>query len=364
MKFEKQVSLKLAMAIVLIAILVSSSLVYVFAVSPSSTFTISSGVYPGAPSYTIWREGSNYFAKDANGLLACSGTNPTSIWNSIIASNIHIYFASGLYTIPSTLQISNMENITVNGGGASTILQAAVSLETPILQVNGTDAAHKIRGITISDLKFLGAPSGAQIRQTCIQFNFVMYSTIESVYVHHSRKYGILLYYSDCIRVENVEIWENLGGAGLVLWCVADSVVTGVKIVGSGTAADPQPGIGLWSVGTTLITGCQVDTNGGHGIDMADCKWIVISGCSFYDNDFLDLTSYDGISIGGDSDYNVVVGNTLRGNDRYGINIGPATCNDNIIVGNSCVGDQYEGIHDTGTGTQIHNCYNGTSWIS
>ena len=30
---------------------------------PSSTFNLSPGIYPGAPSFTIWREGDNYFAK-------------------------------------------------------------------------------------------------------------------------------------------------------------------------------------------------------------------------------------------------------------------------------------------------------------
>ena len=80
MKFEKQVSLKWAIALVLIACLVSSSIVYyVFAVSPSSAFTISSGVYPGAPSYTVWEEGGYYFAKDANGEIDYSGTDASTV---------------------------------------------------------------------------------------------------------------------------------------------------------------------------------------------------------------------------------------------------------------------------------------------
>ena len=83
MKFEKQVSLKWAIALVLIACLVSSSVVYyVFAVSPSSTVTISGGVYPGAPSYTVWREGDYYFAKDANGEIEYSGTNASNVVQS------------------------------------------------------------------------------------------------------------------------------------------------------------------------------------------------------------------------------------------------------------------------------------------
>lgn len=81
MKFEKKVSWKVAIALVLVAILVSSTIVYTFAVSPGSTFTISLGIYPGAPSYTVWREGSNCFAKDVNGFIAYSGTNAGQIIN-------------------------------------------------------------------------------------------------------------------------------------------------------------------------------------------------------------------------------------------------------------------------------------------
>jgi hypothetical protein len=85
MKFEKQVSLKWAIALVLIACLVSSSIVYyVFAVSPSSAFTISSGVYPGAPSYTVWKEGGYYFAKDANGEIDYSGTDCLTLIEDVI----------------------------------------------------------------------------------------------------------------------------------------------------------------------------------------------------------------------------------------------------------------------------------------
>jgi hypothetical protein len=87
MKFEKQVSLKWAIALVLIACLVSSSIVYyVFAVSPSSAFTISGGIYPGAPSYTVWYEGGYYFAKDANGEIDYSGTNASQIINYAITA--------------------------------------------------------------------------------------------------------------------------------------------------------------------------------------------------------------------------------------------------------------------------------------
>lgn len=68
----------------LIGLLIGAFIAY--GQSPSSTFTISSGVYPGAPSYTIWTEGGEYFAKDANGRLAYSGTNASQIIISCISA--------------------------------------------------------------------------------------------------------------------------------------------------------------------------------------------------------------------------------------------------------------------------------------
>jgi len=125
MKFEKQVSLKWAIALVLIACLVSSSIVYyVFAVSPSSTFTISSGVYPGAPSYTVWREGSNYFAKDANGEIDYSGTNASYVIESAInalTAGGKIFIKAGTYILSATLNLVN--NLILEGEGFSTILR-------------------------------------------------------------------------------------------------------------------------------------------------------------------------------------------------------------------------------------------------
>jgi len=45
---------------------------------------ISAGIYPGAPSYTIWKEGSNYFAKDANGQIDYAGTNASNLLQNCI----------------------------------------------------------------------------------------------------------------------------------------------------------------------------------------------------------------------------------------------------------------------------------------
>jgi len=106
-KIPKQINVKTALIFVAIGILITSLVFYGFAATPSSTFYISGGVYPGAPSYTVWREGSNYFAKDSNGLIAYSGTNASQIIQNIIDANtytsIDILFKFGEYTFTKTM---------------------------------------------------------------------------------------------------------------------------------------------------------------------------------------------------------------------------------------------------------------------
>jgi len=78
-----------------------------YASAPSSTFTISGGVYPGAPSYTIWREGSEYFAKDANGLLTYSGTNASQIIQSSLDNGYGVFLLNGAYDLLNTVSLNS-----------------------------------------------------------------------------------------------------------------------------------------------------------------------------------------------------------------------------------------------------------------
>jgi len=54
--------------------------------TPTSTFHISPGPYPVIPTYMIWREGNNYFAKTKYGELKFSGINASQIINNAIDS--------------------------------------------------------------------------------------------------------------------------------------------------------------------------------------------------------------------------------------------------------------------------------------
>ena len=103
---------------IITASLVSSS-------TTTSTFYISGGLYPGAPAYTVWAEADgNYYAKDANGLIAFYGTNASDvIINTVLAAyGRETFIAKGTYALTSPIDLSDIPfNIVGEGVNATMI---------------------------------------------------------------------------------------------------------------------------------------------------------------------------------------------------------------------------------------------------
>lgn len=81
--------LKIIFAIVVIAILsFSLGAAIVKATGSTPNFTISSGVYPGAPTYTVYTDGTgNYYAKNAYGQIDYTSTNAGTVISDAMATN-------------------------------------------------------------------------------------------------------------------------------------------------------------------------------------------------------------------------------------------------------------------------------------
>ena len=114
MKIEIKRTKILISVIFLIVTLASSFAGYVYGQSGSTTFTISSGVYPGSPSYTIYVEDGTYKAKNAYGYISWSSTESTVIINNAMDSLTTgtIQLKSGTYTINRLT--SNKESTTLS----------------------------------------------------------------------------------------------------------------------------------------------------------------------------------------------------------------------------------------------------------
>lgn len=112
MKSDRRRILKYSMISVLITLVVCSGIFYyVFAATPTTQMHLTGGPYPGAPSYTVWREGSNYFAKDKNGQIDYSGTNASQVMQNAIDNGYYIFIKKGNYSLTHILKVDHARRI-------------------------------------------------------------------------------------------------------------------------------------------------------------------------------------------------------------------------------------------------------------
>jgi hypothetical protein len=98
-----------AITFLLIGVLLGSFISY--STTPSSTLYLSGGIYPGAPTYTIFTDGSYYYAKDAYGFIDYSSSNFSYVINTAMTSipvnpsngRGSVYIAPGNYSVYNTI---------------------------------------------------------------------------------------------------------------------------------------------------------------------------------------------------------------------------------------------------------------------
>jgi len=191
------ISTRKALAIVLSAIVLTAIVTYVFAASSTIPFTIGGGIYPGAPSYTIWREGNYYFAKNSSGAKEFSGTNASQVIRSVInqVDRGIIYFTRGIYYlsgINSLINLNDKSQIILMGEGPANPASAPVGGDAlPAGSTYGTllVAPENFTGAIINITMSLGVTKGEiQILNLAIYGN-TAWSTIKN----NGGGYGIFI---------------------------------------------------------------------------------------------------------------------------------------------------------------------------
>jgi len=178
--------------------------------TPTSTFYISPGPYPGIPSYIIWREGNNYFAKTRYGELKFSGTDATTVLNNALAIGEHVYLGRGTFTISGKVSLI-LNGTILQGSGAATILdiQANSGIEV------GSTASTLYEDIVIRDMKIRTSYDNAvpmvlfiNARRCGIQ-NVIFESDVSSASNLVAMKFDAYNQAGSGIEnyVDNVEIW-------------------------------------------------------------------------------------------------------------------------------------------------------------
>ncbi|MEM3629101.1 MAG: hypothetical protein QXE06_06995 [Candidatus Bathyarchaeia archaeon] len=186
----------------------------------SGSFTISSGIYPGAATYTIYKEGNTYYAKNAYGAIEFSGTDAaTVIQTTINALNKGtILIKAGEYPLSKSLILN--KTVSLCGEGKGTELQIT----------------SDVNGIVLSKTPDGFAPGNIQnlaIRATSASYNSAL------IYINASNYSGIFRNI-----VENVFLWRSaflsrtgcgikiettLPGTGFSYFCFKDIYIHGLS---------------------------------------------------------------------------------------------------------------------------------------
>jgi hypothetical protein len=167
---------------------------YVYSVTSNSTFTISSGVYPNSVSYTIYKEGNIYYAKNVYGYLTYSSTDASYVTNSAIneacltSNYAEIKWEIGdfYYTNP----IKPKTGVTFRGSGYGTILILDNSADGKNLieNYNRTNGNAHIR---IYDMTLDGNNAEITGTSNIIDFYRVRWYIINHCWIRNAETYGI-----------------------------------------------------------------------------------------------------------------------------------------------------------------------------
>jgi len=353
----------------------------VWAATPTSTIWISPGVYPGAPSYTIWREGSNYFAKDAFGQIDYSGTNASDVigdalagltagrtWQEKVAIMGDITVTAPIL-VPSYVIIELDGKITLGNGINKAILKNEHWGSTPAdreitirggiydgnkannptdAPENGILAFHRVFNVWINKIHLINARSwsgiylvgyGPESPNTKL---WVTNSLIEETEGNYPYGYaiGVSAYPTQQIIISQNILLNNSGGI-LFEDSAGGAHIVNNDIRNCGISIRVIAGTGL--LNGTVIEGNQIitDLSASYAIEVGSANNTVI------DNNIVEGGSYGGIHLG-NSNNSVVSNNVLTHNaTSNGILLSGASFN-NLIV-NNIIHDYTNGVNEDGT---------------
>lgn len=337
---KKQISFRNVLIIIALTVLVTSVFFYAFTSTPSSTSYIQGGIYPSAVAYTIWREGHNYFVKDAYGQIDCSGTNAREILGNTfnaLENGERVLLKNGEYLLTGNFSYDNdifhlmQDKITISGEGFGSIIKLDDN------STEGTDGAR---------ILWLGVDS-------CVLQNFAIDGNYQNQGSIDAERDGF-----------NIHIDGNN--------CTMSNVFSrygtgdGVEFSGIRTIIEHCVFIENWeqdihanSAHDAIIIGNLLEREINNGMISLYCQKGYSTEKIIISNNILRGGSTNGISVGGAGTVsNVIISdNILQGITGYGIKIGDPNEVTNIkITGNIIRTTTNDGIRiERGTEIEITN---------
>jgi len=400
----------------LINLIVISLSIIIVSSQLSGIFTISSGIYPSANSYTIWQEGLIYYAKNAFGVIDYSGLNSTIVLtNAINNLNIEggsIFLKAGEYD----RIIINRNYITLMGEGfgfstganaqneGSGITKIKSTTAEHLIYINSTDGT-KLQGIVIKYLYLYG--NGTTNGYSGIYAENIDQPVFEHIEIHNVEN-GFYLQDCDAFHVyKNTVLHSGNGikvlGSGssygkIVMNELSDNLAYGVRL-SSGTwgtrvalntlarndntaisvsgsehneilgniLRTNRNGISLTATSTkNTVSNNVIQDSNKTGIWLSASENNTISLNQVWNNGLETSSTYSGIVLT-NSDWNTIMGNIASDDwlttQEWGIEE-EGTSDYNIFIGNIALDNAVGGIKTVGVNTQVNLCWNGTTWIS
>ncbi len=281
---------------------------------------------------------------------------------SIVEKCGKIIFMEGTFRVSAAIKIPS--GITLEGMGPGTVFRIENGTNSIMNAFENDDLVNGGRDIVIRNITVNGnkknQSSGSQIG---IYFSNVKKSIIDKATFKNFRSVGIYLQASNDNAILGGKFINNtLYGIGLN---------GNNNIVNKCYFTENLCGVQTDSVIKNQITECQFVKNNGHGIDLSGSDSTIITGCQFDSNGQQTDNVYSGIFVNTDADNNSIQNNvfrkgTLSNQPAYGIRIDDATCDNNLIANNDCYDSgATAGISDVGTGTVIGpNRMNDGAWTT
>lgn len=246
-----------------------------------------------------------------------------------------VYIKEGTYTITARIEITT-HNVSLMGTGYSTIITTAGDVD--LIYIESVD--H----IIIADLSLIGSGEG-NLLNTGINVLHSNDSRIFRCWLSNCGKKGIEVNDSPNMIISLCDITTASRGA---IYVFANSPRC---IIQSNTLhATGYNGIELRG-NESLISDNLVYDNVRNGIILFNCSNSKVTNNIIYGNDSGLTGSRDGIILEDDSNQNIISNNNCYDNNRNEIRIEDVNCNNNIIMGNICLGVHVAAIVDNGTNT-------------
>jgi parallel beta-helix repeat protein len=360
---------KLFLAIISIALicsLASGSIMYVVAQGGSTPITISSGIYPGAPTYTIYANGLNYIAKDAYGVISYSSVDWSSFIDNLSGT---ILFKKGNYVLPKTTIVSfDIANTVIMGEGWDTIFTVpSDTTATNYLVATADGIQFKNFAFDGNDVVWNGI---GDKDNTAITFNIgADNGLVENIYIYdHNGTVGVFVYssYTKVINNRFEHLWGTPIQANGWYATISSNDINDAGYYGGGIELEGSQGSIVTDNIMTNLDGSGLRINNAHNNTMANNfvnvtlnygLWLTAGSSrnSAVNNKFC-YAGLDSIIIDQNSNYNKIQNNELIGSGHSGIyliNTHNNTIQGNIIDAIGLTAGGYGGVYG---GHAVYDC--------